>query len=84
MLSFYKSSRSTCAIKSPTLVGFIDGSSVAMADAMYIRWMCYKNASGVHNTKITPRCSQDSDYNPELHEIISILLTSKARVAPMN
>ena len=72
------------AILTPSLVGFFDGSSLAIAGAVYIRWMCFKDTSGVQNTKLQHGSSQDTDYDPELHEFKSFLLTSKARVAPMD
>ena len=46
--------------------------------------MCFKDASGVQSTKLQHGSSQDNDYNPDLHEFKSHLLTSKARVAPMD
>ena len=84
VLSFRRSVRPAFAVKSPSLVGFFDGSSLAVASAVYIRWMCYKNAPGVQDTKLKHGSSQDSDYNPGLHKFKSFLLTSKARVATMD
>ena len=60
------------------------GSYVAMAWAIYIRWMCFKDKSRVIEGNLSNGCSQDSDLNPKIHVFKSSLVTSKARVAPLD
>ena len=55
-----------------------------MAGAVYIRWMCFKDKSKVIEGNLSNGCSQDSDFNPEIHIFKSSLVTSKARVAPLD
>ena len=38
-----------------------------MAGAVYIRWMCFKDKSKVIEGNLSNGCSQDSDFNPEIH-----------------
>ena len=53
-----------------------------MAGAVYIRWMCFKDKSKVIEGNLSKGCSQDTDYNPEIHTFKSALITSKAKLAP--
>ena len=46
-LTFNRSVRPASAVKATSLIGFFDGSSVAMAGAIYIRWMCFMDNSRV-------------------------------------
>ena len=46
-LTFNRTVRPASAVKAPSLIGFFDGSSVAMAGAVYIRWMCFKDKSRI-------------------------------------
>ena len=50
--------------------------------AVYIRWMCFKDKYKVIEGNLSYGCSQDTDFNPEIHNFKSSLVTSKARVAP--
>ena len=46
--------------------------------------MCFKDKSKVIEGNLSKGCSQDTDYNPEIHTFKSALITSKAKVAPMD
>merc|ERR1711867_326868 len=60
------------------------GSASAMAGAVYIRWMCYKDKTKKLDTSLVNGCPDDSDFDPNIHEFISYLLTSKAKVTPLD
>ena len=83
-LTFNRTVRPVSAVKAPSLIGFFDGSSVAMAGVVYIRWMCFKNKDRIIEGPLNKGCSLDTDYNPEIHIFKSALITSKAKVAPMD
>ena len=84
ILTFNRIVRPASAIKAPSLIGFFDWSSVAMAGAVYIRWMCLKNKDAVIEGPLDKDCSLDTDYNSEIHVFKSALITSKAKVAPVD
>ena len=46
--------------------------------------MCFKDKSKVIEGNLSKGCSQDTNYNPEIHTLKSLLVTSKARVAPLD
>ena len=66
-LAFNRTVRPASTVKAPSLIGFLNGSSVAMAGAVYIRWMCFKDKSKVIEGNLSNSYSQDSDFNPEIH-----------------
>ena len=55
-----------------------------MAGAVYIRWMCLKDKSKTLDSKLVNGCAQDSDFDPEIHEFKSALVTAKAKVTPLD
>ena len=65
-------------------MGFFDGSSVAMAGAVYIRWMCLKDKTKAIDCKLVNGCPQDLDFDPDIHEFKTSLVTAKARVTPLD
>merc|ERR1712089_3068 len=83
-LTFNRTVRPSAVVKAPSLVGFFDGSASAMAGAVYIRWMCYKDKTKTLDTSLEKGCPNDSDFDPNIHEFISYLLTAKAKVTPLN
>ena len=83
-LTFNRTVRPSTAVKAPSLVGFFDGSSVAIAGAVYIRWMCLKDKTKALDSKLVNGCPQDSDFDPEIHEFKTALVTAKAKVAPLD
>ena len=46
--------------------------------------MCLKNKDAVIEGPLDKGCSLDTDYNSEIHVFKSALITSKAKVAPMD
>merc|ERR1711867_145653 len=60
------------------------GSASAMAGAVYIRWMCYKDKTKNLDTSLVNSCPEDSDFDLNIHEFISYLLTAKAKVTPLD
>ena len=46
--------------------------------------MYFKNKGKVIDGQLSKGCSQDTDYNPEIHTFESALITSKAKLAPMD
>ena len=83
-LTFNRTVRPSTAVKAPSLVGFFDGSSVAMAGAIYIRYMCLKDKTKSIDHKLVSGCPYDSDFDPNLHEFKTSLVTAKARVTPLD
>merc|ERR1712163_105962 len=83
-LTFNRTVRPSAVVKAPTLVGFFDGSASAMAGAVYIRWMCYKDKTKTVDTRLVSGCPDDSNFNPNIHEFVSYLLTAKAKVTPLD
>merc|ERR1712240_32851 len=77
-LTFNRIVRPSTAVKAPSLVGFFDGSSVAMAGAVYIRWMCLKDKMNALDSKLVGGCPQDSDFDSNIHEFKTSLVTAKA------
>ena len=55
-----------------------------MAGAIYIRWMCFKDKSKTIDTRLVNGCSQDSDFDPEIHEFKSALGSAMLKVAPLD
>merc|ERR1712121_294381 len=83
-LTFNRTIRPEAVVKSPSLIGFFDGSASAMAGAIYIRWMCFKDKSKTVDSSLDNGCSEDSDYDPDIHEFKSYLVTAKAKVTPLD
>merc|ERR1712177_137085 len=83
-LTFNRTVRPSAAVKAPSLVGFFDGSAVAMAGVVYIRWMCFKDKTKSVDTRLVNGCSQDSDFDPDINEFKSYLVTAKAMVTPLD
>merc|ERR1712243_93591 len=46
--------------------------------------MCFKDKSKSVDTNLTNGCSEDSDYDPDIHEFMSYLVTAKAKVTPLD
>ena len=46
--------------------------------------MCFKDKSKSVDTSLNNGCSEDSDYDPDIHEFKSYLVTAKARVTPLD
>merc|ERR1711873_265771 len=69
-LTFNRTVRPAAVVKAPTLVGFFDGSASAMAGAVYIRWMCFKDKDRIVDTSLKNGCLEDSDYDPRMHEMV--------------
>ena len=55
-----------------------------MAGVVYIRWMCFKDKTKGLDTSLVNGCSQDSDFDPNIHEFKSYLVTAKAKVTPLD
>merc|ERR1712089_52606 len=83
-LTFNRTVRPSAVVKAPSLVGFFDGSASAMAGAVYMRWMCYKDKTKTLDTSLEKGCPDDSDFDPNIQEFISYLLTAKAKVTPLD
>merc|ERR1712240_90620 len=83
-LTFNRTVRPAAVVKAPSLIGFFDGSASAMAGTIYIRWMCFKDKTKSVDTSLKSGCSQDSDFDPDIHEFKSYLVTAKARVTPLD
>merc|ERR1712089_96682 len=83
-LTFNRTVRPSAVVKAPSLVGFFDGSASAMAGAVYIRWMCFKDKTKILDTSLVNGCSEDSDFDPNIHEFKSYLVTAKAKVTPLD
>merc|ERR1712177_28830 len=83
-LTFNRTVRPAAVVKAPSLVGFFDGSTSAMAGAVYIRWMCYKDKTKTVDTRLVNGCPDDSNFDPNIHEFVSYLLTAKAKVTPLD
>ena len=79
-LTFNRTVRPAAVVKAPSLIGFFDGSASAMAGAVYIRWMCFKDKSKSVDTNLTNGCSEDSDYDPDIHEFKSYLVLLRLRL----
>ena len=80
-LIFNRTVRPSSAVKAPSLVGFFDGSAVAMAGVVYIRWMCFKDKTKSVDTRLVNGCSQDSDFDPDIHKFKSYLVTANIHLS---
>ena len=54
-LTFNRTVRPAAVVKAPSLIGFFDGSASAMAGAIYIRWICFKDKNKSVDTSLKKR-----------------------------